>query len=243
MAGKTNIALVPVEGDLDVTSVAALRQTLDTLIDNGCRRIVLNLAATSFMDSAGMGLIVRTVRRMREHGGLLSLTNVRPEVMRMLSRARIVDFVPVSGVHADIKVPTLEPGTLPLWRTSMRIDPHNLASTRKHVASLIDRMPFGPDDAFDLGLAVGEAMGNAVDHAGDFSLVEVACYKDRAVVEVSDCGEGFDVAAKEQAAPTDPHAERGRGIALMRLLADSVTIGPKPSGSGTLVRIVKLIRR
>ena len=243
MAGNSNIALVPVEGDLDVTSVVALRRTLDALVDGGCRRIVLNLAATSFMDSAGMGLIVSSVRRMRERGGLLSLTNVRPEVMRMLSRARIVDFVPVSGVKADVQVPELEPGTLPLWRTIMRIDPTNLAATRKHVGVLIDRMPLGSDDAFDLGLAVGEAMGNAVDHAGGFSLVEVACYKDRAVIEVSDCGEGFDASAQTQKLPSDPYAERGRGIALMRLLADSVTIGPKPSGSGMLVRIVKLIHR
>ena len=38
----------------------------------------------------------------------------------------------------------------------------------------------------------------------------------------------------------DSFAERGRGIKLMRLLADSVTIGPKTSGSGTVVRLVKM---
>ena len=240
MAGSSNIALVPVEGDLDVTSVASLRQTLDALINSGCQRIVLNLSATSYMDSAGIGLVVGSVRRMRARGGLLSLTNVCPEVMRALSIARLVDFIPVSGAGSHPDIPELDPSALPLWRTVLRIDPRNLTATRKHVGELIDRMRFSRDDAFDLGLAVGEAMGNAVDHAEGCSLVDVACFADRAVIEVSDCGDGFTPG--DVSLPAVETAERGRGIALMRLLADSVTIAPKPSGTGTVVRIVKLLR-
>lgn len=239
MASHANIALVPVDGDLDVTTVASVRRTLDTLIAAGCRRIVLNLASTDYVDSAGMGLIVGSARKMRQKGGLLSLENASQRVLRMLSIARIVDFVPVSERGRRAQVPSLDPGTLPLWRTTLRVDPNNLAATRRHVGALIDRMPFSPDEAFDLALAVGEAMGNAVDHAGGFSLVDVACYRDRAVVEVSDCGSGFDCA--QAGKPASEGAERGRGIALMRLLADSVTIAPKASGVGTCVRIVKLI--
>ena len=68
-------------------------------------------------------------------------------------------------------------------------------------------------------------------------LASVAAYVDRVVVEVSDCGEGF---SPKDVRPADSFAERGRGIALMRLLADAVSIAPKPSGTGTVVRIVKL---
>lgn len=237
MARTSNIALVPVEGDIDVTSVDALRNTLNALIDSDCMRIVINLAATSFMDSSGLGLVMGAVRRMRSKGGLLSLTNVSPEVMRSLSLARLVDFVPVSEANRSPDVPALDPSALPLWRTILRIDPANLASTRHHVVKLLDRMPLSHDESFDLGLAVGEAMGNAVDHAEGCSLIEVACYRDRAVVEVSDCGEGFSAPAD---ASVEADEERGRGITLMRLLSDSVSIGRKPSGTGTLVRIEKL---
>ena len=238
MSELANIALVPVGEDLDVTTVPGVRETIDSLIDGGCRRIVLNLASTTYIDSAGMGLVVSAVRRMHEHRGLLSLTNVSGEVKRALVRARIVDFVPVSSGGDRGPVSSLDPQALPEWRTAFRIDPTNLAATRQHLGLLVDRMQFTPDDAFDLMLAVGEAIGNAVDHADGCSLVEVACYADRAVVEVSDCGEGFE--AQSVPAPCDRFAERGRGIALMQLLADSVTIAPKPSGTGTAVRIVKL---
>jgi anti-anti-sigma factor len=239
MAYSTNIALVSTSGDLDVTTVDALRRTLDAVVASGCRRIVLNMASTSYMDSAGMGLMVSAVRRMRDRGGLLSLINVSPEVLRALSIARLVDFLPVSGSGERPPIPALEPGTLPLWRTMLRIDPTNLAATRQHVGKLLGRMRLSSDDAFDLGLAVGEAMGNAVDHGDGCSLIDVACYADRVVIEVSDCGEGFSPELED--VQVSPYSERGRGIALMRLLADSVTISPKPSGSGTVVRIEKLL--
>ena len=69
-------------------------------------------------------------------------------------------------------------------------------------------------------------------------------YPDRVVVEVTDCGEGFEPAGEGCAGEVgDAGAtlERGRGIKLMRMLADSVEIGPKTSGEGTVVRLVKLI--
>ena len=39
-----DITLLPVEGDLDVTSAPRLKIALDDLIDGGCRRVILNMA-------------------------------------------------------------------------------------------------------------------------------------------------------------------------------------------------------
>ena len=87
-------------------------------------------------------------------------------------------------------------------------------------------------------LAVGEALGNAVDHTCEGGvLATVSAYPDRAIVEVTDCGQGFIPEDDEPDVPLC--AERGRGIKLMRLLADSLVISQKPTG-GTVVRLVKL---
>lgn len=251
MRPDTNIAVVPVKEDLDVVSVAAVRENIDRLISAGCRRMILNMAGVSFIDSAGMGLIIREVARMRAAGGLLSLINVSPVVLRSLALKCVVDFVPVSPVGARDDVPELEPGTLPLWRHVLRIDPSNPAATRSKVGKLLEQLPLSSDERFDANLAVGEAVGNAVDHTdGTGALVEIVGYTDRVVVEVSDCGcgcsEAWREALAEGSAPTPEEKDcwqaRGRGIKLMRLLADSVTIVPKVSGPGTVVRIVKLAR-
>ena len=67
-------------------------------------------------------------------------------------------------------------------------------------------------------------------------------YPDRAIVDVSDCGAGFELASDEEPVSSVDAVERGRGIKLMRLLADSVSIHLKRSGQGTVVRLVKLLR-
>lgn len=257
MRPDINIAVVPLKADLDVMTVPAVRHSIDSLISSGCRRVILNMADVSFIDSAGMGLIIREIARMRAAGGLMSLINVSPVVLRALALRRVVDFIPVSTVVEQDEVPELEPGTLPLWRRVLRINPLDPAATRSKVSELLELLPLSSDERFDANLAVGEAVGNAVDHTdGQGALVEIVGYRDRVVVEVSDCGCGCADSWRaaladgglgisriaDNAAEEDCWQARGRGLKLMRLLADSVTIVPKTVGSGTVVRIVKLAR-
>ena len=58
MSANVNIAMVPVEGDLDVTTVSAVRQRIERLVSAGCRRIFVNMADVGYVDSAGLGLIL-----------------------------------------------------------------------------------------------------------------------------------------------------------------------------------------
>ena len=239
MQPRQDIALVPVERDLDVTTVDAVRKAIYRLMDGGCRRIILNMRGASYVDSAGMGMLLGAIRRMRRVHGLLSLTNVSDQVLYLLKRARLVDYIPVSsGVQRE--EPVLDPSVLPLWRTVIPVAYDDLPLARGKIEQLIEQVPLTQDEVFDAVLAAGEAMGNAVDHTdGIGTLVTVIGYPDRVVIEVSDCGPGFDPEASS-CSEADPCAERGRGIRLMNLLSDAVSITPKPSGNGMLVRIVKL---
>lgn len=243
MACNVKIALVPVEGDLDVTSVSAVRRRIDRLVADGCRRIFVNMADVSYVDSAGLGLILTELRRMRSLGGLLSLYNVSDQAYLALRRMRVLDYMPVRRQGAHAHVSSLDPTVLPLWRMTFRVSSDTLAEARERVGKKLATLPFSADEVFDMKLAVGEALGNAVDHACcDGVLVTLAAYPDRASVEVSDCGEGFEMAEDEEVPEVGAAAERGRGIRLMRLLADSVSISLKRSGKGTIVKLVKLIR-
>lgn len=243
----TNIALLPVTGDLDVTSVGRLRSEIDRLIESGCKRIVLNMGGCGYIDSAGMALLLSEIRHMRAAHGLLSLINVSDRMMRAFRIWRLVDVAPVSGVGTRAEVVELDPSVQSLWRTSYKVNAANMSQTRHYVEDQLARTKLTEDQGFDFNLAVGEAIGNAVDHAdGDCAVVTLTGYPDRVIAEVADRGCGFDPSCVE--APTDggaddaccgAPAERGRGIKLMRLLADSVDIRPR-DGGGTLVRIVKL---
>ena len=152
-----------------------------------------------------------------------------------------LDVMSVPRVRACI--PALDPTVRPLWHSTMRVDPNRLQDARQRVEQLFSRTELTPDEVFDLTLASGEALGNAVDHTcAEGVLLSVWVYPDRVVVEVTDCGCGFESSAEGEdgAAKGSHECERGRGIKLMRMLADSVEIRRKPTGTGTVVRLVKL---
>lgn len=236
-----DIAMVPVHGEISVRNAAQLRATLDTLMGEGTKRIILNMADVPYMDSAGMGVIIGCLRRMRCQSGLLSLVNVSPDVLRALKIARIVDLCPVSlmGTHHEVR--ELNPSALPLWRYTIPVDKDHLANVRGRIEELAENVCMSSDAVFDITLAAGEALGNACDHtSGEGVLATVSAYPDRIVVEVTDCGEGISMDEVEWR-ETSCDAERGRGIKLMSLLVDRVSISERPSGSGTVVRLTKMV--
>lgn len=241
MSTDHDIVLVPVAGNLCAHAAPGLRRMLDVLLKGDCKRIVLNMQDVPHIDAQGLNVIISALSRMRSSGRLLSLVNVSPDVLRSLRIARLVDLMPVSVAGERREVPELDPSAMPLWCKTLRVDTRDLHAVRARVEELANRLAFTDDDVFDLTLAVGEAVGNAVDHTcGKGVLATISAYPDRMIVEVTDCGNGFGLCADEIPCVSNDE-ERGRGIRLMRLLVDSVTIENRPSGTGTVVRLVKLV--
>jgi anti-sigma B factor antagonist len=74
-----------------------LRETLRTFLEQGHTRILLNLERVDFIDSAGLGELVRTHAAVRSRGGQLKL--VRPsdnvhQLLRITKLDRVLEIVP-----------------------------------------------------------------------------------------------------------------------------------------------------
>lgn len=93
----------------------------------------------------------------------------------------------------------------------------------------------------DIRLAVSEACTNVIQHAAsdDDYEVQIEVDDDRCVISIKNVGDDFDAAALAGTMP-DPNSARGRGVAIMRTLMDSVEFASEPS-AGTLVRVVKVL--
>jgi anti-sigma B factor antagonist len=62
-------AILAVRGSVDLTTAPALRTRLAELIDDGHTCIVVDLAATDFLDSTGLGALVSALKRLRMKDG------------------------------------------------------------------------------------------------------------------------------------------------------------------------------
>lgn len=84
-------------GVIDASTAWVFRQAMAELPSPS--RVVVDLSAVSFIDSAGLGAIIGGVRRVRELGGDLNLAGPRPSISRVF-RATGVDRI--SDVHASV---------------------------------------------------------------------------------------------------------------------------------------------
>src|SRR5918996_4699073 len=77
-----------------------LRETLDTLLADGWRKILLNLSEVSFIDSAGVGELVAGLRTARNVGASVKLLNANERVHSTLYIARLL---PIFEIYREEK--------------------------------------------------------------------------------------------------------------------------------------------
>ncbi len=73
-----------------------LRESLDELLAEGWKKILVNLSQVTFMDSAGVGELVAGLRTSQRLGAELRLLNTSERVHSTLSIARLL---PVFSIH------------------------------------------------------------------------------------------------------------------------------------------------
>jgi len=76
--------LVLFEGDM------MLRQTVDQLVREGRVKIVIDLAAVSYIDSAGIGMLIAKYLSVRRKGGDLKLLNLNTRGLLVMSITKLL---------------------------------------------------------------------------------------------------------------------------------------------------------
>lgn len=74
--------LVAVAGEVDAHSASELRAAVEAGVSPQVR-LVADLSDVTFLDSAGLGVFVTTVKKVQEQGGSLDLVVTSPRVMRV----------------------------------------------------------------------------------------------------------------------------------------------------------------
>ncbi|MEV5011302.1 STAS domain-containing protein [Streptomyces sp. NPDC056159] len=94
---REDVALLTVDGYLDVDTATELQAHLANQLHHGRRHFLLDLSAVPFMDSSGMNIILRVYQEARERAGSVHIIAPAPAVLRILDLTGISITVPVSG--------------------------------------------------------------------------------------------------------------------------------------------------
>lgn len=78
------VAIIYPGKNIDITNSTELRSHLEDLMDEGCRKIVLDLTDVAVIDSSGIGKLLVFYSRFEEHGGSMVMRNVNNAYLRKL---------------------------------------------------------------------------------------------------------------------------------------------------------------
>jgi anti-anti-sigma factor len=93
---ESGAQLVTLRGNLTAGGPEAeLLETVTGLLNDGCRRVVVDLSSVVYVDSAGMGSLVRCFKRCSEVDGELRLAGVSSRLKTLLGLARLIELFQV----------------------------------------------------------------------------------------------------------------------------------------------------
>jgi len=244
------VCVAHLEGEIDISVVPSVKSALDSTVEGGCENLILDLSRVTYADSSALGLLVWLDHRLTPRGGKLILAGANRDVARVLELSGLVNIAP--SIAASPSVTSAMEGleltdrpTELLWREELIVPAQvaSLSQSRLRVVELLDRVTLSEASLFDIKVAVGEALANAIRHGSphpetDQVKIDLAVHDDRIVIMITDAGEGFEEGV---GAATDLYATSGRGIMFMRALMDRVDFRRESNG-GTTVTLIKHLR-
>ena len=78
-----------------------LKDKVNSLLNQGNKKIVLNLAEVPYVDSAGLGEIVRTYTTVSRQGGNLKLLNLTKRITDLLAITKLLTVFEVYESETD----------------------------------------------------------------------------------------------------------------------------------------------
>lgn len=87
--------VLTVTGEVDVATAPSLRERLVQLIADGNTRLVVDLSPVDFLDSTGLGVLVGTLKRIRQADGELQL---------IIPQERIIKLFDITGLSRIFEI-------------------------------------------------------------------------------------------------------------------------------------------
>ena len=94
--------LITVSGEVDLATSPELDIAIIAAIDAGTASVVIDLSDVSFMDSSGLGVIVRALKRCREAENDLDLVITNERVLKVFGITGLDQVIPIHASIQDI---------------------------------------------------------------------------------------------------------------------------------------------
>ena len=77
---REKVVLLNLKGTIETTNAGTLEDVIERIINDECYKIVVDLSQVTYVSSAGWGIFISEIKRVRRESGDIKLAAMRPEV-------------------------------------------------------------------------------------------------------------------------------------------------------------------
>ncbi|HEY4908690.1 MAG TPA: STAS domain-containing protein [Methylomirabilota bacterium] len=98
---SADITVISPRGDLGMGTADEMKRTLTKLVDDGSRKLLVDLGEVGYVDSSGLGALVASLKHARVAGGDLRLCALQEDVRAIFEMTRLNKAVTIHGTRSE----------------------------------------------------------------------------------------------------------------------------------------------
>jgi len=95
------VTVLDLDGKLNMNANKMVKDRVAAAINNGSRKVVLNLAAVRYIDSSGLGEIVACYTNMHSNGGIVKLLNLDDKLQNLLITTKLITIFEIFNSESE----------------------------------------------------------------------------------------------------------------------------------------------
>jgi anti-sigma B factor antagonist len=96
-----SVTVLTVTGDLVIGDAESMfKKTITRLLEEGHTRLLVDLSGVGFLDSSGLGALVRALTQSQKEGGQTKLLRAGPQIRKLLQMTKLDS---VFEIHDDME--------------------------------------------------------------------------------------------------------------------------------------------
>ena len=92
IGSQSDIRLINIRGPLDTVEAYHLQEKMDTLIEDGILKYIVNLEELEHISSAGIGIFSAVALELRKLQGQIIFIHVPEQVLHLFEITRLIEF-------------------------------------------------------------------------------------------------------------------------------------------------------
>jgi anti-sigma B factor antagonist len=88
-ASHPQTGILALEGEIDLHRSPQVKETLEPLVAQKVKRILVDFSAVTYIDSSGLAVMIETLQRVQSYGGKFAMFGLRDSVRSIFEIARL----------------------------------------------------------------------------------------------------------------------------------------------------------